>query len=184
MGRGAWIPIVSLALAGCAGVRTRAVDPTDELPSSHRFVSFEHGFEIERPPGDEWSFTDGREGPEGIAIPVAVVHAATGSQVVVQVAPDVAPVGEFAMRLARGLGETHGFATSPPRQLAANRAEFTFSVEDRVDGRVGLWQERGRIFVVLGTWPREAPSKVIGEVAAIMESLRPVIVLQGTYAAR
>lgn len=169
-------------LIGCAGAQPRPVDTVAPSEASNRFVSFDFGFEIERPPGDAWSFTDGKDAPEGIAIPVTVVHAETGSQVVVQVAPDVAPVGEFALRLARGLGESHGFATTEPRRIADNRMEFRFSVEDRVLGRVGLRQETGKIFVVLGTWPKEAPKQVVGELEAIMESLRPVVVLEGIYA--
>ena len=145
-------------------------------------MSFDFGFEIERPPGDGWAFMDGKDAPEGIAIPVTVVHAETGSQVVVQVAPDVAPIAEFARRLSNGLGEKYGFSTTQPIRLADNRMEFQFSVEDRVLGRVGLRQERGRIFVLLGTWPKDAPYQVIVEVRAIMESLRPVMVLEGSYA--
>jgi len=60
--------------------------------------------------------------------------------------------------------------------------EFHFTVEDRVQGRVGLRQEKGRIFVLLGTWPKDAPRQVVSEIATIMESLRPVVVLEGTYA--
>lgn len=171
----------TLFLVGCAGAQPR---PDDSSVPSNRYVSFDFGFEIERPDGAGWTFSDAKQAPEGIAIPVTVVHEATGSQVVVQVAPDVAPIREFALRLAQGLGENHGFATTEPRRLADNRMEFRFSVEDRVYGRVGLRHETGKIFVLLGTWPKDAPPKVVAEVEAIMESLRPVVVLEGTYASR
>lgn len=172
-----------LFLLGCAGVPNRPSDPAAaEVDPKNRYVSFDYGFEIERPPGDDWEFTEGKSAPEGIAIPVTVVHPATGSQVVVQVAPDVAPIGEFARRLARGLGENYGFLTTEPTRIAENRVKFHFTVEDRVQGRVGLRQEKGRIFVLLGTWPKDAPRQVVSEIATIMESLRPVVVLEGTYA--
>lgn len=176
--RGIW---AVLFLLGCAGAQPRP-ESTARAESQNRFVSFDFGFEIERPPGKAWTFTDGKEAPEGIAIPVTVVHAATGSQVVVQVAPDVAPISEFAVRLANGLGENYGFVTTQPTRVAENRMEFLFSVEDRVLGRVGLRQERGKIFVLLGTWPKDAPERVVAEVYEIMESLRPVVVLEGSYA--
>lgn len=178
---GRWSVWAILFLWGCAGAQPRP-EAAAEAASQNRFVSFDFGFEIERPPGEGWSFTEGKEAPEGIAIPVTVVHEATGSQVVVQVAPDVAPITEFALRLAHGLGENYGFTTTQPTRVAANRMEFRFSVEDRVLGRVGLRQEKGKIFVLLGTWPKEAPRGVIAEVRAIMESLRPVMVLEGSYA--
>src|SRR5690606_12280877 len=77
-----------LFLLGCAGVPNRPSDPAAaEVDPKNRYVSFDYGFEIERPPGDDWEFTEGKSAPEGIAIPVTVVHPATGSQVVVQVAP-------------------------------------------------------------------------------------------------
>jgi len=177
-GRGIWAVVF---LLGCAGVPGRP-DGSAQVDPKNRYVSFDYGFEIERP-SESWEFTEGKKAPEGIAIPVTLVHEATGSQVVVQVAPDVAPVEEFAVRLAQGLGDNYGFVTTVPERIAPNRVQFSFTVEDRVEGRVGLRREPGRIFVVLGTWPKGAPRKVISEIETIMESLRPVLVLEGAYAA-
>ncbi|MFO7156512.1 MAG: hypothetical protein DIU72_007860 [Pseudomonadota bacterium] len=167
-------------LLGCAGVPGRPDGPT-EVDPKNRYVSFDYGFEIERP-SESWEFSEGKKAPQGIAIPVTLIHTATGSQVVVQVAPDVAPVEEFAVRLARGLGDNYGFITTEPVRIAPNRMQFTFTVEDRVEGKVGLRREPGRIFVVLGTWPKGVPRRVVSEIETIMESLRPVLVLEGAYA--
>jgi hypothetical protein len=62
--------------------------------------------------------------------------------------------------------------------------EFAFAVEDQVLGRVGVRSEEERTFVLLGTWPTDAPQHVVEDVDAIMASLRPVIVWQRSYASR
>lgn len=175
-----------LLLLGCAGVEKTPRGAARSLPSDpdHRFVDLQHGFEIERPAGEAWKFTEGRKAPEGITIPVTVVHPETGAQVVVQIAPNVAPAWEFAERLATGLSQKHGFRTTRPQSLQGGAVEFAFAVEDQVLGRVGVRSEEERTFVLLGTWPTDAPQHVVEDVDAIMASLRPVIVWQRSYASR
>lgn len=140
-------------------------------PKTQRWASVEHAFEIHRPSGDGWHFASGHVGPAGIEIPVVVRHLATGAQVVVQIAPEVAPALEFAERLAFGLTERHGFATTAPQRRGERSAEFLFTA-DGVFGRVGIVREEGRLFVLLGTWPSDAPEEVAKDVEVIMRSLR------------
>lgn len=180
MGRGrVWGLVLFM---GCAGIE-RAPAPLGG-GEGHRFVDRDHGFEILRPGGEEWAFTSGRGAPEGILIPVTVVHQDTGAQVVVQIAPNVAPAWEFAERLAAGLNQRHGFRTTEPLRAGWSAAEFTFTVEDEVFGRVGVRSEEDRTFVLLGTWPASAPGHVVHDVAAIMASLRSVPGVKRTVYAR
>lgn len=173
-----------LLLLGCAGVEKAPGEAGRSLPAGpdHRFVDLQHGFEIERPAGDAWHFSEGRDAPEGITIPVAVVHAESGAQVVVQIAPSVATAWEFAERLSEGLSQRQGFQTTAPQSLQGGAVEFAFVVDDQVMGRVGVRSEEERTFVLLGTWPKDAPRQVVEEIDAIMGSLRPVIVWRRSYA--
>lgn len=134
------------------------------------------GFEISRPDGGGWQFTSGHEAPEGILVPVVVLHPATGSQVVVQVTPDVASPAEFADRLAVGLRSKPGFSTTVPASSRDGHAsEFEFALGRDVFGRVGILDARdGRLFVLLATWPASAPEEVVLDVDAIMRSLKPL----------
>lgn len=155
--------------------------PADgELPSaatprqgSTRWVDSDLGFEIERPGGSDWDFSPGHEAPEGIVVPVIVVHAATGAQVVVQVAPDVAPAQEFAERLAVGLRSKPGFTTSVPEPTRKGSA-FHFAMGDSILGSVGITGGGGRLYVLLGTWPTSAPPTVERDIHLIMASLKTV----------
>lgn len=156
--RGHWIPL-TLLLVGCA-----------TSTAQQRWVSDEYGFAIERPNDESWKFTTGHQGPEGILIPVVVTHT-SGAQVVVQIAPEVAAAHEFAEKLAMGLTERHGFLTSVPEVLDDASAEFLFAAEG-VYGRVGILRGDGRLFVLLGTWPADAPEEVAKQVHAIMKSLK------------
>ncbi|HEY0839083.1 MAG TPA: hypothetical protein VGD74_02750, partial [Vulgatibacter sp.] len=92
-------------------------------------------------------------------------------QVVVQVAPDVAPAQEFAERLAVGLRSKPGFVTSVPEPTRRGSA-FHFSMNDEVLGSVGIVGDGGRLYVLLGTWPTTAPPTVERDVHLIMGSLK------------
>jgi len=177
-------------LGGCAGSGAqqgpvgRSVAALEEggaaraMGAVERFVDAQAGFEITRPGGDAWQFAPGHEAPEGILVPVVVLHPATGSQVVVQVTPEVAGPQEFAERLAVGLRSKPGFTTTVPTNSPdGSRSGFSFSLGDEVHGRVGiLTPHDGRLFVLLATWPSGAPESVVEDVDAIMASLRPFAV--------
>lgn len=144
------------------------------VPGPTRWIDSELGFEIERPDGDEWEFAPGHAAPEGIVVPVIVLHVATGAQVVVQVAPDVAPAQEFAERLAVGLRSKPGFETTVPEPTRKGSA-FRFTMGDSVLGSVGITGSGGRLYVLLGTWPASAPTAVERDVHLIMASLKTVV---------
>jgi len=139
-----------------------------------RYVDRDLGFEIERPEGEEWAFAAGHEAPEGILIPVVVLHAGTGAQVVVQIAPEVAPPMTFAERLAVGLRSKPGFTTSVPEATRRGSA-FRFAMGDAILGTVDITSNSGRLYVLLGTWPSDAPESVARDVRSIVDSLRTVV---------
>lgn len=192
MGARGWAVVVGLLLAGCAGAKEAQSPPWGTSSSSlsegapvralARFVDPQSGFEISRPEGGSWQFTAGHEAPEGILVPVVVLHPATGSQVVVQVTPDVASPAEFADRLAVGLRSKPGFSTTIPASSRDGLASgFEFALGQEVHGRVGILDARdGRLFVLLATWPASAPREVVTDVEAIMNSLRPLQVGQAS----
>lgn len=184
--RGGWLWLGALALLwGCAsqGPKTLEAASAGAGAENHevggakargaettRYIDRELGFEIERP-GDGWAFSPGHEGPEGITIPVIVVHAETGAQVVVQIAPEVAPPMAFADRLAVGLRTKPGFTTSVPEPTESG-SSFRFSMGDAILGTVGISSAAGRLYVLLGTWPKDAPDAVAKEVFQIVASLK------------
>lgn len=183
--------VTAALLAGCAGSQASgppavasgraALEEGGEVraaSAAERFVDAQAGFEIARPLGDAWQFAPGHEAPEGILVPVVVLHPATGSQVVVQVTPEVASPQEFAERLAVGLRSKPGFTTTVPA-LSDDGASsgFEFALGQEVFGRVGiLGVNDGRLFVLLATWPSSAPESVVGDVDSIMASLRPYVI--------
>lgn len=181
--------VAAALLAGCAGSQEAqrpaemasgraALQEGAEVRTAgpvERFVDAQAGFEIARPQGEAWQFAPGHEAPEGILVPVVVLHPATGSQVVVQVTPEVASPQEFAERLAVGLRSKPGFSTTVPA-LSSDGASsgFAFALGQEVFGRVGiLGNNDGRLFVLLATWPSSAPDSVVDDVDVIMASLRP-----------
>ncbi len=183
MGGGWWrrgsVLGLALAAAGCAGGKgaSGGVGAEAVRPSSHRFVDGELGFTIERPDGEAWRFTPGGTAPEGIVVPVVVLHEDSGAQVVVQVAPGIATSAEFAGRLAMGLQSKPGFLIGDLTEGADGDSGFEFALSDLVQGRVRVQEGPDhRIFVVLGTWPANAPAAVIRDVDAIMASLTPLVV--------
>jgi hypothetical protein len=134
------------------------------------------GFEIARPRGDAWRFTpgEGTSTAENVAVPVIVAHRASGAQVVVQVAPAVASPAEFANRLTAGLRARPGFTTSEVQAipLAEGAVGFGFTMGDQVAGRVAVvGGSSGKVYVLLATWPQDAPPAVISGVDEIVRSL-------------
>lgn len=138
--------------------------------SPKRFVDAALGFEISRP-DDSWRFEEGAEAPPGLAMPVVISHLESGAQVVVQVAPDVAPADDFADRLAVGLQSKPGFSTTAPQIDDQGRASFLFKLGDEVFGKVNVVDASDRLFVLLATWPADAPARVVRDIDGIMESL-------------
>lgn len=180
-GAGRWGPLLGLALAasGCASTKDAGPEAGGEAvrPTSHRFVDGGLGFAIERPDGEAWQFTQGGTAPEGIVVPVVVLHEDSGAQVVVQVAPGIASSEEFAGRLAMGLQSKPGFAIGDLAEGADGSAGFEFALSDLVQGRVRVHDGTGgQVFVLLGTWPANAPAVVVRDVDAIMASLKPLVV--------
>lgn len=187
VGRG-WAVAALLAAAGCAGTQQATKDESavaqgraaleegSPVRAAARFVDAQAGFEISRPDGAEWQFAPGHDAPDGILVPVVVLHPATGAQVVVQVAPDVASPAEFADRLAVGLRSKPGFSTTVPASSGdGNACAFEFALGEEVYGRVGILDAQdGRLFVLLATWPSSAPEDVIADVDSIMGSLKPL----------
>jgi hypothetical protein len=184
--RGIWGVVGALALAavGCTHVQVgsptaaqaRAEPPAPEVTPLYADPAL--GFEISRPLGDAWRFTSGDADPEGgmVAVPVIVAHRATGAQVVVQVAPAVATPDEFAARLTSGLRSRPGFTTTeitPDGQLT-NAVGFAFTMGDSVAGRVVVLngQDTSHVYVLLATWPQDAPPSVIAGVDEILRSMK------------
>ncbi|HEY0038851.1 MAG TPA: hypothetical protein VGB66_19300, partial [Longimicrobium sp.] len=119
----------------------------------------------------------------GLAIPVVLRHSTSGAQVVLQVAPAVASPLQFAERLTMGLRSQPGFETSDPEPLPMSDSAvgFFFAVGDNVRGRVMVRDgSRGRVFMMLATWPTEAPSDVADTVNALFESVRPLEIPEQT----
>jgi hypothetical protein len=133
------------------------------------------GFEISRPQGDAWQFSPGEgESNERVSVPVIVAHRETGAQVVVQVAPAVVSPNQFAQRLTAGLHHQPGFTTTEIEPLPMDGAfGFAFALGDKVAGRVAVvGGASGKVYVLLATWPQDAPPAVISGVDEIVRSLR------------
>jgi hypothetical protein len=147
--------------------------------SGHNYVDEDLGFEIVRPSA-EWQLDETNERtPEGLAIPVVLRHRETGAQVVLQVAPAVASPSQFAERLTEGLRQQPGFVTSDPTPipLSESAVGFDFTVGQGVRGRVAVRDgSPGHVFMMLATWPTNAPEAVPQSVDALFESVRPLLV--------
>lgn len=174
-----------VALAGCAGSKAASkteTAPTAEVqpqpapaPQQKTYVDAEKRFEIQRPDGD-WTFRPGAElSTESIEVPVVVTNSTKGAQVVVQVAPAVATPTQFAERLTVGLRTRAGFETSEiqPIPLAEGAVGFDFDVADQVHGRVAILEGgEGRVYVLLATWPQDAPAGVEKDIDSILASMK------------
>ncbi len=145
--------------------------------SARRYVDEDLGFEIVRPTA-EWQLdeTEDQSAPEGLAIPVILKHRTSGAQVVLQVAPAVATPIQFAERLNAGLREQPGFVASDPEPipLSDNAVGFDFRVGEGVRGRVAVTEGGpGHVFMMLATWPAEAPEDVSRSVEALFGAVHP-----------
>ena len=181
------LSVVALAvsLLGCSHARTATSSESSSAGANLVYADPALGFEITRPRGDAWKFTAGdASGISGaVAVPVIVAHRATGAQVVVQVAPAVATPLQFASRLTSGLRSRPGFTTTEvePIPLADGAVGFAFTMGDQVAGRVAVVSGgSGRVYVLLATWPQDAPPAVISGVDEIVRSLRMNPTVTGT----
>lgn len=140
-----------------------------------RYVDSDLGFEIVRPQGG-WALDANDElSLEGVSIPVVMRHAATGAQVVVQVAPNNFTPTQFAERLNEGFKAQPGFSTSDPEPLrySDSAVGFSFGMGNKVAGRVAVMEgNTGRVYLMLATWPKDAPESVAGNIEQIFGSLR------------
>lgn len=145
--------------------------------ASGPYVDEDLGFEIIRP-SDEWLLDATNERtPEGLAIPVVLRHPPSGAQVVLQVAPAVATPTQFAERLTEGLRQQPGFTTTDPVPLSLSDSAvgFNFQVGDGVHGRVAVREGRkGRVLMMLATWPAVAVAGVTQNVDALIQGIRPL----------
>jgi len=197
MGAGrVWAVVLAGVCAACSTTKPAVMEAPatggsgwarpQEAAVGTRYVDESLGFELTRP-NDEWLLDEtGERTPEGIAIPVVLNHRTTGAQMVLQVAPAVATPTEFAERLTAGLRQQPGFLASDPQPLRMSDSAvgFDFTVGERVRGRVAVREgspdcylmegTQGCIFMMLATWPVNAPEEVPASVDALFESVHPV----------
>lgn len=146
-------------------------------PPERRYVDPQLGFEIIRPAGN-WQLDANDEiTPEGLAIPVVLRQRETGAQVVIQVAPAVASPAQFAERLTAGLRSHPGFTSTDPEPipLAEGAVGFAFALGNKISGKVAVVEGKsGQVFMMMATWPADAPSAVAMGVDEVFNSLRPL----------
>lgn len=148
---------------------------------SRRYVDEDLGFEIVRA-NAEWQLTERevQRSPDGLSIPVVLRHSVTQAEVVLQVAPAVASPVQFAERLNAGLREQPGFVATElePLALSDSAVGFHFEVAQEgqsVRGRVAVTEGgRGHVFMMLATWPVDAPEGVSQSVEALFGAVRPL----------
>jgi len=191
MRKGGWWVVAAAMAAGCAGQKqqlkaapavakaevAQAAVATAVAPGSRRYVDTELGFEISRPDGNWQLDANDQMSSEGLVIPLVMRHSETGAQVVLQVAPAVATPSQFAERLTAGLRGQPGFITTDPEPLPLTESSvgFDFAVADKVQGRVAVLEGGpGQVFLVMATWPSDAPKEVTGSVDRIFSSLKAV----------
>jgi len=173
------LPAVMVAgLCACAHRTASRSDPGQAKGASRRYVDSDLGFEVVRPEGN-WQLDANGEGPssEGVTIPVILRHRDSGAQVVIQIAPAIATPTQFAERLNLGLRSYPGFSASDPEPLpiSDDAVGFRFSMGDTVLGRVAVREGgKGKMFMLLATWPANSSDGVSSGVDEIFGSLRPV----------
>jgi hypothetical protein len=148
---------------------------------SRRYVDEDLGFEIVRAT-TEWQLTEREEerSPEGLSIPVVLRHRMSHAEVVLQVAPAVASPVQFAERLNAGLREQPGFVATElePLPLSDSAVGFHFEVAQdgkSMRGRVAVTEgSPGHVFMMLATWPVDAPEGVAQSVDALFGAVRPL----------
>ena len=181
--------LAAVLFTGCAGSRAKPVTqgarppqgataraPVPNPARELTFVDAEHGFQIDKP-DVQWRFRPSEDlSTESIAVPLVVTNTEKNAQVVVQIAPAVATPSQFAERLTLGLKSRAGFTTSDvePLPVADGAVGFDFAVADQVNGRVAILEgEKGRVYVLLATWPKDAAVGVEKDVDRIMGSIKP-----------
>ncbi len=148
---------------------------------SRRYVDEDLGFEIVRAT-TEWQLTEREEerSAEGLSIPVVLRHRMSHAEVVLQVAPAVASPVQFAERLNAGLREQPGFVATElePLPLSDSAVGFHFEVAQdgkSMRGRVAVTEgSPGHVFMMLATWPVDAPEGVSQSVEALFGAVRPL----------
>ncbi len=142
-----------------------------------RHVDAVNGFEIARP-SDAWTIHSGEAlSTEVILVPVVLLEEAQGAQVIVQIAPAIAQPAEFAERLIAGLTARGEFTTGEvhPVDIARDAVGFDFSAAEQVLGRVAILEgSQGKVFVLLATWPMNAPESLGQEIDAILGSVKVI----------
>jgi hypothetical protein len=154
---------------------------TESRSPSRRYVDEDLGFEIVRAT-TEWQLTEKEEQntPEGLSIPVVLRHRLSHAEVVLQVAPAVATPIQFAERLNAGLREQPGFVATDlePLALSDSAVGFHFEVAQNgksMRGRVAVTEgSPGHVFMMLATWPVDAPEGVSQSVEALFGAVRPL----------
>lgn len=180
--RAAWAVIVTVGIlsVGCASKSAAVKAETAPKPAAvaqagRRYVDSDLGFEIVRPQGG-WALDANDDlSLEGVSIPVVMRHTATGAQVVVQVAPSTFTPVQFAERLNEGLKSQPGFTATDPEPLkySDSAVGFTFGMGAKVSGRVAVMEGKsGRVYMMLATWPKDAPEAVASNIEQIFGSLR------------
>jgi hypothetical protein len=166
-----------------------ALAPSEALPllseaprsQSRRYVDEGLGFEIVRAT-TEWQLTEKEEQstPDGLSIPVVLRHRVTSAEVVLQVAPAVVSPIQFAERLNAGLREQPGCVATDlePLTLSDSAVGFHFEMAQNgksLRGRVAVTEgSPGHVFMMLATWPIDAPDSVAQSVEAIFGAVRPL----------
>jgi hypothetical protein len=145
--------------------------------ASRKYVDRQLGFEVARPAGGWQLDVSGESASDGVEIPVVLRHRVSGAQVVIQVAPAIATPTQFAQRLATGLSSYDGFSASDPEPLplSDDAVGFRFEMEGKVLGRIAVREgARGKVLMMLATWPVGAALAVVSDVDQIFISVRPV----------
>jgi|GEM_PF-1479642 len=157
--------------------RSAQVIATTADSEALRHVDAVNGFEIARP-SESWTLHSGEAlSTEVILVPVVLLEEAQGAQVIVQIAPAIAQPAEFAERLIAGLAARGEFTTGEvhPVDIAEDAVGFDFSAAEQVFGRVAILEgSQGKVFVLLATWPMNAPESLGQEIDAILGSVKVI----------
>ncbi|MFZ5468589.1 MAG: hypothetical protein ACOZIN_04050 [Myxococcota bacterium] len=175
--------VVGAVVLSAACASTQATQMVNAVPAEpeppeqvggRTYVNQEFGFEL-TPPAGNWQLDANHEvSSEGVAVPVVLRNVDTGTQVVLQVAPKVASPMHFADRLNTGLRRQPGFFASDTEMLDTpkNAVGFHFEMGEAVQGKVAVFEAgKGRIFMMLATWPKAMGEKASG-VEQILTSVR------------
>ena len=185
LGCGVAVMFGSFGCAGHQGVAARQAPPrvdAQEASNGHPFLGRKYldpvlGFEIARPEGNWQLDANDEKTTEGVAVPVVLRHKETGAQVVIQIAPAVATPTQFAERLTSGLRSHPGFTSTDPEPLplADGAVGFRFAMGQRVQGKVAVEEGgSGQVFMMMATWPSNAPAAVPSSIDEIFGSVHAV----------